>query len=352
MNENMLIRELYTLNEAEFFYRDYQEKKKNPEEFKKFLDSVDIEDCLKKHIIIPEIPGTMPSSMKEEFFFSQNDIGIVIQKHNCFSPRFKHFHNYFEAMYVYEGICEHTINGKTSYLKMGDFCLLPPGTSHDIYVSDQSIVIVMIISVSVIENTFKNPIYYKDNQLAEFFMKNLHFPSSSSYLMFHTGNDVDLKNIVIQMMLEYKNRYQEYGTMLYSYFSIFFAKLIRLYSNSFEITNDSSRDPAKTFEIISYIQNHHVDCTLNTIAERYHYTPEYTSKFIKEISGKTFSEILIEARLKQTINLLKTTNLSISDIAYQVGYNNTESLIRVFKKIYNMTPGEYRKQQGLPILSR
>lgn len=349
MNENTLIRQLYDLNESEIFYRDYQNAKKDKTKFKQFLDSINIDECLKKHIIIPEIKETMPTSMKDEYFFNQNDVGIIVQKHNCYSPNFVHYHNYFEGIYVYEGVCEHTINGKTEILKMGDFCLLPPGTSHQIYAEDQSIVIVMIITVPVIENTFKNPTYYKDNMLAEFFLKNVHFNSLHSYLMFHTGNDIELKQIIIQMMVENINRYQEYDAIMYAYFSIFFAKLVRLYIKTLEVNDDVHKDSAKLFEIVSYIQNHHADCTLKTIANRYHYTPEYTSKLIKESSGKSFSELLIEARVKQTINLLKSTNMSIGDIAYEVGYNNPESLIRVFKKMYNTTPAEYRKH--LPLLT-
>lgn len=343
MNEVELIHRLHSLNEEELFYRNYQISKKNPETFKAFLANINIDECLKKHLIIPEIKETMPPSMKDEYFFNQVEIGISVQKHNCYSPAFEHYHSYFEALYVYEGTCEHTVNNSTSTLKLGDFCIIPPGTSHSIYVGDQSIIIVMIIKVSAIENTFKNPTYYKDNLLADFFLRNTHYSNPNSYLMFHTGNDTELKDIIVKMIVEHTNKYQEYDAMLYAYFSLFFANLVRNYERTIELSDYLNYNSTEAFEIVDYIKNHHADCTLDSIARRYHYSSEYTSKFIKLATGKTFSEILISARLNQTIQLLKSTNLSISDIAYQVGYSNAESLIRLFKKQYHKTPSEYRK---------
>ena len=327
MNEIELLRHIHTLNNEELFYKNYQEAKKGPDNsFSDYINALDIDYCVNNHLVIPEIKETMPPSMKDEYFYLETDAGMVIQKHNCYSPAFEHFHTYFEAFYVYEGTCEHTIDNQTKILKMGDFCIIPPGVSHKISVMDQSIIIVMILSSQVMENTFKNPTFYKDNLLAEFFMKNIHFSSDNDYLMFHTGNDSELKNIIIQMMLESTNKYQEYDAILSAYFSLFFGKRF-----------------AAAFEITTYIQEHHTDINLEKIAQRYHYTPEYTSRYIKETTGKTFSEILIDARMKHAISLLKSTSLPISEVAYLVGYQNTENFIRVFKSRYSKTPTAYRK---------
>ncbi len=83
------------------------------------------------------------------------------------------------------------------------------------------------------------------------------------------------------------------------------------------------------------------------MADKFHYTPEHTSKFIRENTGKTYSELLTDFRIKRALLLLKTTNLAIGDIAATVGYVNPESFIRVFKKQYHMTPAAYRKAQAL-----
>ena len=281
--------------------------------------------------------------MKDEYFYSDVDTGMVIQKHNCYSPEFEHFHTYFEAFYVYEGTCEHKINNTQKTLRMGDFCIIPPGTSHTISVQNQSVIIVLILSSQVIENTFRNPTYYKDNVLSSFFLRNINFSGGIDYLMFHTGNDVELKDILIQMMLESTNRYPEYDAVLSAYFSLFFAKLLRFYENTVELPEQDAKRSAAAYELTTYIQKHHRDITLQQLADRYHYSPQYTSRYIKEVSGKTFREILIDARMKHAISLLKSTSLTIAEIAYQVGYDNTENFTRAFNQRYEKTPTAYRK---------
>ena len=132
MNQIELMQDLHTLNESELFYRSYQEAHKSPESLRHFLDSLDMDYVLEKHFIVPEIVETMPPSMKDEYFLNNTDIGIILQKHNCYTPAFRHFHTYFEAFYVFEGICHHEIAGQSRVLRMGDFCIVPPGTSHTI----------------------------------------------------------------------------------------------------------------------------------------------------------------------------------------------------------------------------
>ena len=344
MNEIELLHSLHSLNEAERFYKEYQDAKKDPASFRRFLDTVDRKACVEKHFVIPEFKETMPPSMKDEYFYSASDVGMVIQKHNCYSPVFEHFHTYFEGFYVLEGTCEHEVGGSSKTLKMGDFCIIPPGVSHKIAVNDQSVIAVMILSSQVIENTFRNPTYYKDNLLSEFFLKNLHYSSDDDYLMFHTGNDQELKNIIMQMMLESINKYQEYDAILSAYFSLFFGKLLRFYEHTIDRGADRSKNSAAAFEISAYIQEHHTDVTLQKVADRYHYTPEYTSRFIKEVTGKTFTDILIDAKMKHAVSLLKSTSLPVSEVAFQVGYENTENFIRTFKRRYDKTPTAYRKE--------
>jgi len=47
--------------------------------------------------------------------------------------------------------------------------------------------------------------------------------------------------------------------------------------------------------------------------------------------------------MEAAIKLLKENNRKIKDIANEVGYNNVQCFLRLFKKYYNMTPVEYRR---------
>lgn len=84
--------------------------------------------------------------------------------------------------------------------------------------------------------------------------------------------------------------------------------------------------------------------TLEQIAAKFHYTPEYTSRLIKSTTGKTFTQILQQVRLEKAQVLLQDTNLSIANIANQIGYETPEHFIRIFKKQMHLTPTEYRRK--------
>ena len=343
MNEIELIQRLHNYNESELFYKKYQAVKGNDAAFRKFIAELDVSECIRKHFIIPELPETMPPAMLDEYIFTDPDVGMVIDKHNCYSPEFLHFHTYFEAFYVYEGTCIHEIGGIRKTLRMGDFCIIPPGVSHSISVQDSSVIINMIMSSGVIDNTFKNPTYYKNNPLSDFFLKNMFFSSSNSFLTFHTGNDRELKELLLQMMLESANKYREYDAILYSCFGIFFAKLLRYYEDTVEVNGGSTKKETFAYEVNKYIQEHHQNITLDKVAEYFSYTPEYLSRLIKQTTGKKFSDIVLESRMRHAVSLLKSTNLTVHEISWQTGYENTENFIRAFKKIYKKTPTEYRR---------
>ena len=68
----------------------------------------------------------------------------------------------------------------------------------------------------------------------------------------------------------------------------------------------------------------------------------YLSRLFKAAKGKTFSKYLIEYRLEKSKELLEKTILKVSDIAVHVGYNDVSHYIQSFRKMYGMTPEEYR----------
>ena len=68
----------------------------------------------------------------------------------------------------------------------------------------------------------------------------------------------------------------------------------------------------------------------------------YLSKYIKDKSGKTFGEIVKNVRMKKARTLLKSSNMTVENIAEKVGYQNVEHFNRLFKKKYGITPVQFR----------
>ena len=62
---------------------------------------------------------------------------------------------------------------------------------------------------------------------------------------------------------------------------------------------------------------------------------------MKEITGISVSDFIRNLRLRQAADLLKKETLSVSQIAYAVGFTNQPHFSTMFKKLYGMTPTEY-----------
>ncbi len=92
----------------------------------------------------------------------------------------------------------------------------------------------------------------------------------------------------------------------------------------------------------NYIQANYQTVTLSDMAEEFHLSEPYISRYIKQKSGKTFGELVTNAKMKKARTLLRNSTMTVESIAYAVGYQNVEHFNRQFKKKYNITPIEYR----------
>jgi AraC-like DNA-binding protein len=72
-------------------------------------------------------------------------------------------------------------------------------------------------------------------------------------------------------------------------------------------------------------------------------TPNHLNKCVKSVTGKSAHDLLSDMILLEAKVLLKQTNLSVSEIAYQIGRNEISDFARFFKSKTGMKPGEYRK---------
>ncbi len=96
-------------------------------------------------------------------------------------------------------------------------------------------------------------------------------------------------------------------------------------------------------DIMCYVQNHYKDVTLEELAENFHLSAPYLSKYIKERTGITFQETVKKARMKKARTMLKESNQTVESIAASVGYETVEHFNRLFKKTYGMTPVQFRR---------
>ncbi|MCM1086952.1 MAG: AraC family transcriptional regulator [Muribaculaceae bacterium] len=344
MDYETLKSEIYKLNEEELIYRKYYYARQQEYSLKKFLAELDMNKVYEKHLLIPDIPNTIPPVYEDYFYFDADKrASIVTLRHNRYSPPIVHEHTFFELIYVYDGKCKQTISNKKQPLSKGDICIIPPGIKHSIGVFDDSIVLNCLIRKSTLHNIFFN-FLNNPNILTAFFLNNIYSENGNDYIIFHTGSDYEIQRGFLYMYWESINQSLYWDQMISYTLMLIFGLLIRNYEKSIELPTFMQKADVQRFALLQYIQDNFTTVTLNQVAVRFHYTPEYTSRLIKSTTGRSFTQILQQVRLERAQVLLQDTNLSIANISEQVGYETTEHFIRIFKKQMHMTPTEYRRK--------
>lgn len=96
-----------------------------------------------------------------------------------------------------------------------------------------------------------------------------------------------------------------------------------------------------------YIDAHYgAACSLNEIAQAFHYSPSHFSRLFSVAFGVTYTRYLADFRLEKARELLMQTDLPVNEIARRVGISDTGYLIRQFSRKYQLSPDKYRRRGG------
>lgn len=95
---------------------------------------------------------------------------------------------------------------------------------------------------------------------------------------------------------------------------------------------------------VKYIKdNYNQDIAINDLAEKFNMSPNYFSTIFKKETGETAVNFIKDLRLKKACEYLIYSDKSVSDIAKEVGYEDSQYFFKVFKKAIGQTPLQYRK---------
>lgn len=124
----------------------------------------------------------------------------------------------------------------------------------------------------------------------------------------------------------------------------FFRALGQL-SKRMHALRDSRNYHKLMLEVRTYIEKHfdNPDLSLDYLSDLFDINPKYLSKLFKEEFGEKFVDFLIRLRMDAAKTVLETTDMPILAISEQVGYISANSFTRVFRRVYGISPGEYRK---------
>jgi AraC-like DNA-binding protein len=126
-------------------------------------------------------------------------------------------------------------------------------------------------------------------------------------------------------------------------------KLRELFSKSTgfdtKIITNNPIDMAFITNVVSMINENIADSNINVelLADQMSMSRSQLYRKIKALTNQSAHEFITTIRLKKAAEMLLTSNLSIADIAFQVGYPEPGNFARVFVKQYGQTPKDYTK---------
>lgn len=105
----------------------------------------------------------------------------------------------------------------------------------------------------------------------------------------------------------------------------------------------SEKDGSRMNQVMQFLlENRFQKISLDQAASTANLSKEAFCRYFKLRTRKTFTQYLIQLRIKEAQKLLQETELSISQIAYQVGFENLSYFNRSFKSIVGLSPREFR----------
>ncbi|MBR1744020.1 MAG: helix-turn-helix domain-containing protein [Lachnospiraceae bacterium] len=349
-NKAIVMEHLMSYTPQESVYKKLYELRDSPKERQDYLASI-TEYAKEQNLFIPEIVD-LSESLSENKIPSWLHITksnhVFLLKYFRYTPVFFHEQDYFEIFYVLSGTCHHLLENTERKLQKGDFCFVPPFKMHSLSVFDDSIVISIFIRRDTFDDIFFNTIR-SYSILSRFFMSGLYSKEPAKRLVFSTQNDTEIEDLILDMYLETISGDEYSSRLLCNMAPILFTKILRKYNKTAVIDADTEKSSSNqiALQILSYINDHFRDISLEETAIHFNYSVPHCSKLIRQETGTSFRTILRKIRINRAVSLLENTTSSIAEIGYSVGYENTESFIRAFEKVHGQSPSAFRKKSAI-----
>jgi len=106
-------------------------------------------------------------------------------------------------------------------------------------------------------------------------------------------------------------------------------------------------EPARIWKARCFILGHlGEELSLTRVADFVNISPNYLSEEFKRVTGSKFVDYIARTRVEKACELLTISNLRISEIAFEVGFQSLSQFNRAFKRLSGKSPTEYRAAEG------
>lgn len=288
--------------------------------------------------------GNNMEYMHLEYFTSNKEFPFYIGYGEHNSDLFMHSHaDFSELTIVLSGTAVHQVNQEEYIIKKGDVFVINKDTSHGYKkLNDFKICNIMF------QYDLFFPADYDIKRSAGFhalFMIEPYLAKEQNFqsrLQLNFENFKLVKDIIQQMIQEYEQKQIGYTTLLQGKF----LELAVILTRNYNMSDISEKDHVLNISRpISFIeQNYTSQITIQELAAQANLSPRHFTRIFAETYHTTPTKYITILRLQLARTLLRTTDKTVTEIAMDCGYNDSNYFSKQFKVNYLLTPHQYRNQ--------
>lgn len=238
-----------------------------------------------------------------------------------------HYHDWFEIYYLTSGSCNYFIDDKSYKLQAGDIVFIPQGVIHKTnYISSTHSRMLINCSHELIPNCVYKRVTEQIN----------------IYRSAEMRKEVDA--IFRKIKQEYTEEDAFSDEALRAWLTHLFITVVR----AAEKCTNIGAEITSAQKAIEYVQSNYMNrITLSDAARHCSVSSEHLSRTFKKQTGVGFNEYLCLFRLNKAEALLvNQPGVTISDIAYRCGFNDSNYFSNVFRRQYGMSPSQKKKESA------
>lgn len=260
----------------------------------------------------------------------------------------EHCHDFTEIVLIIRGQGVQVIDNNEYLVSAGDVFVLQGNQRH--YFKDASnleIVNIMYDSKRVeVTPSIKQMEGYNALFILEPKYRVLHHFKNRLHL--DRSDMAKIEYVVNTMILEQKNKLDGYKIIISNKMEELFVLLSRYYSH---LEATEAQALVRIGKVIDYLEkNYNANIYLDSLAEMSNMSTRNFQRIFKKAVGSSPSAYLIQIRLQKARKLLREGNMSIADIAAEIGFSDANYFIKCFKKETGTTPVKFRMRYVMPTM--
>jgi AraC family transcriptional regulator, transcriptional activator of pobA len=246
-----------------------------------------------------------------------------------------HRHDHFALFFITKGRGSHIIDFKEFELRANRIFFLSPGQIHSwkTVINSQGFVMLFTSDFFSVSNNNRD-------------LRDFLFFNPKSPVPYLDLNKLSFENVVHlfrSIEEKYKGNKSFRFNIIRSYLSILFFELVRIYEHSLAFIQNQSIAYNKVTEFEKLVNRHFkTHHSVSDFAEMLHITPNYLNAICSKYKGNSAGEIIRERILLEAKRMLVHTSNTITEIAYELNFEDNSYFGRFFKKYSGTTPAKFR----------